>query len=857
MAPVAFAEVNTDCPNDGPTFTHELGHLFGGIHGESRPRADQRFPYAYSHVDSTQPPPFPATIMTAHDHGRWQVGYFSTIRVTPNRWILGVEDERDMERALKSTLVDAATFSDYIRPARPDTLTGSSVLVGGGGRTTLTWKDRSSRETAFLVDYRRLWEPSWVRGATLAAGVETATITGIGAGSSFLAGTVYEYRVGASNAYGVTYSEFITLRMPGTRTVSLTGFADASAVENAAWTSATPAVSGARSPAFWSVSGADAARFVLNEKNGRVTLSARNYEHPEDSDRDNVYEVTVTLTDADGFKASKAIEVTVTDVNEPPVFAYGPKQTISVPENTTGRLPWIPGVYDQDGGKLTFSLSGADAASFRIDSTPYLWPASGTVLDYETKSSYSVTVEATDSGSLTSRQALTILVTDVNETAAVTLKVSPNPVAEGSSATVTAELSKPWGTALTIPLTATDGTAKSATDYAAPASVQVAAGKSSGTASFSATADADVGEETMTLALDESKLPAGVVAGAVKSVTVTIADRTPVANLKVSPNPVTEGDGATVTVELSRTWGGSLTFALATAPSGASPAESGDYAAPGGVTVPAGKKSAAGSLGTVDDSDRDDEGLSISLPAVLPAGVAAGADSTVAVTIEDTTPQPVTKPTVSLGVSPNPVREGSSLTVTATLSAALGSSVTIPLTVTRGTAETGDFDNPSAISISANSLSGSTSLATKVDEDRDAETLTVALGALPGDVRRGSPSSVAVTITDATTRPSVSLGVSPNPVREGSFAVIEARLSRSLGRALRVPLLVSGGTAEAGDYVAPDAVTIAGGQLSGRIGMRLIDDVDADDETVVVSLGALPSEVTPGSPGRETATTSP
>ena len=45
-----------------------------------------------------------------------------------------------------------------------------------------------------------------------------------------------------------------------------------------------------------------------------------------------------------------------------------------------------------------------------------------------------------------------------------------------------------------------------------------------------------------------------------------------------------------------------------------------------------------------------------------------------------------TRPTVRLSASPNPVAEGSSVTVTATLSQALTSDVTIPLTLTAGTA---------------------------------------------------------------------------------------------------------------------------------------------------------------------------
>lgn len=103
---------------------------------------------------------------------------------------------------------------------------------------------------------------------------------------------------------------------------------------------------------------------------------------------------------------------------------------------------------------------------------------------------------------------------------------------------------------------------------------------------------------------------------------------------------------------------------------------------------------------------------------------------------------------VSLSASPNPVVEGSSVTVTATLSGTLGSSVTIPITLTAGTAEERDFGALAGIDIAGGELSGRGRITTRADDDGDDETFTVALGALPFSVTAGSPSSVRVTITD-------------------------------------------------------------------------------------------------------------
>ena len=104
---------------------------------------------------------------------------------------------------------------------------------------------------------------------------------------------------------------------------------------------------------------------------------------------------------------------------------------------------------------------------------------------------------------------------------------------------------------------------------------------------------------------------------------------------------------------------------------------------------------------------------------------------------------------VSLLATPNPVGEGSPVTVRATLSEALSEAVTIPLTVTRGTAESGDHGSLASITLPAGFTSATGTLPTFEDDDGDDETFTVALGSLPAGLTAGSASSVEVTITDS------------------------------------------------------------------------------------------------------------
>ena len=214
-------------------------------------------------------------------------------------------------------------------------------------------------------------------------------------------------------------------------------------------------------------------------------------------------------------------------------------------------------------------------------------------------------------------------------------------------------------------------------------------------------------------------------------------------------------------------------------------------------------------------------------------------------------PDPPSTPTVRLSVSPNPVDEGQSVTVTARLSEALTSSVTIPLVLTAGTAESGDYGSLGSITVSGGQTAGTGTVTTAQDADEADETFTVALGTLPPEVTAGSPSSVQVTIRDddrPPQTPTVRLAVSPNPVDEGQSVTVTARLSEALTGSVTIPLVLTAGTAESGDYGSPGSITVSGGQTTGTGTVTTAQDADEDNETFTVALGALPAAVTAGSP---------
>ena len=106
----------------------------------------------------------------------------------------------------------------------------------------------------------------------------------------------------------------------------------------------------------------------------------------------------------------------------------------------------------------------------------------------------------------------------------------------------------------------------------------------------------------------------------------------------------------------------------------------------------------------------------------------------------------------SLEVTPNPVEEGSPVTVKVTLSQALADAVSVPITVTRDTSDDGDHGTLSSITVAGGATTASLGLATHQDADGDDETFTVAIDTanLPSTLTAGSVTSVTVTITDTT-----------------------------------------------------------------------------------------------------------
>ena len=204
--------------NHVETFAHEIGHNLGANHDPDNTGLEPSnavYPYAYGHHNFT-PQPNRKSVMS-YNEGR-QMPFFSTVRVKPDGYTLGVKDERENERAVQQTVHVAVRFSDYLPdpgeppPPPPGDLpsapTDVSVLATGSTSVKVTWTDTSDDEHGFHV-LARSAGAGWRTVAEAPANAESADVDGLRAGAR------YDFRVRAWNRSGGRNSGVTTIVLSG------------------------------------------------------------------------------------------------------------------------------------------------------------------------------------------------------------------------------------------------------------------------------------------------------------------------------------------------------------------------------------------------------------------------------------------------------------------------------------------------------------------------------------------------------------------------------------------------------------------------------------------------------------------
>ncbi len=193
-----------------------------------------------------------------------------------------------------------------------------------------------------------------------------------------------------------------------------------------------------------SLSGTDALDFDI-DGSGRLTFdSSPDYENPQDSGRNNIYNLNVVATD-DGSPVettSLAVTVVVGNVNEWAPVISG-LSSITYAENSTGTVATYSATDADADTTITWSLSGTDALDFDIDSSGRLTfdspPDFENPGDSGRNNIYNLNVVATDNGSPNTKSdthTVTVTVSNVNEAAPVISGLSSITYAENSTGIV-------------------------------------------------------------------------------------------------------------------------------------------------------------------------------------------------------------------------------------------------------------------------------------------------------------------------------------------------------------------------------------------------------------------------------------
>ena len=220
----------------------------------------------------------------------------------------------------------------------------------------------------------------------------------------------------------------------------------------------------------YSLVGADSGMFSVNSSTGQISTAGSaefDHENPADSDGDNVYELSLEVTDGvdgdgnadDSVDDEIGVTVMVNNVNEPPEFLSLTVE-LEIDENTSANTniggPIV--AIDPESRQLTYSLGGVNSGSFGIAAT------SGQImtvemLDYEARNAFELTMIAVDDGNLSAEIAVIIRVVNVNEAPVVEIEIQDRTLVESDGVNqfdVSAYFSDPDGDAMTYTASSSD-----------------------------------------------------------------------------------------------------------------------------------------------------------------------------------------------------------------------------------------------------------------------------------------------------------------------------------------------------------------------------------------------------------------
>ena len=535
------------------------------------------------------------------------------------------------------------------------------------------------------------------------------------------------------------------------------------------------------------------------------------------------FDVTVTLSDS--FENTRTLPVVVTPNGEATEADYSvsPEELVFAPGETekTFSVTLVDDTIDDDDETLTLSIDEPHIKSGGTNDT--------------------ATVNITDND---------------DPEVTVSFEQPSYTAAEGDDVTVTVTLSANPERTVIIPITTVNqGTASDADYSGVPSGVTFQSGETSKSFDFSATQDTE-DDDGESVRLGFGSLPdARVSAGTPDETTVNITDDDIPSSVEVSfgsaAYTVTEGGTVDVTVILDDDPEQTVTVPIGTINEGG--ASGSDYSGvPATVTFSSGETEKTFTV-TATEDNLEDGGEGVKLSFVnLPPEATLGTTNEATVSIINKAAQ--NSLTVAFQSVAYSVPEGNSVVVTVILSAAPGSEVTVPLTVTeQGGATSADYSGvPASVTFGPDERDQTfTVSATQDVVDDDEESVVIGFGTLSDGVREGGAGNTTVDIRDDDDPAVVvSFGSATYTVAEGGTVEVTVTLSADPERTVTIPMTkVNQGTASDADYSGvPSSVVFASGETERSIIFSATQDtIDDDGESVRLGFGStLPDRVSAG-----------
>ena len=664
---------------------------------------------------------------------------------------------RDMGKYLKAT----ASYTDSVGSDASEVVSASAVRVAGeppsdsiapafaGNTATRSVAENTAAATNIGAPVTAT-DTDTDSGDTLTyslSGSDAASFAIIASSGQLQTKTALDYETKSRYSMTVTATDLSGASDSITLTITVTNVNEASVVtgptaksypENGTGTVANYRATDPEGQSVtWSLSGTDSGNFSISTTGKLTFKTPPDYEAPADANRDNKYLVRVRADDGSHI-GDLAVTVTVTHQNEAPIVTGN--ASVSYPEAGTA----VVGAYtatDEDGGSVTWSLSGTDRGDFSISANGVLTfrnrPNFEAPTDANRNNEYRVTVRAND-GAATGTTAVKVTVTDVNEP----------PAFPDATATLTITENTAAGRNIGGRIVAADPDRDSVLTYtlggrnAASFAIAAASGQLQTKAGLNYEARDSY---TVTVSVSDGKNARGSADTRTDdSITVTI-------NITDVNEP--PGEPAAPTVTPASTGGHTALEVSWLAPTNIGPDITGyavEYRKQGAASWRADNVAVSGARATIN-AVTPDTAYEARVRARNAEDTGQWSDPGRGRTAATPTNRQI-QLAVNYQSQAYAVLEGGAINVTVILSAPADRDLQIPITVTRGTAETEDYQvsglSDAALSFAPGDSAQRFSFQALQDSDLRTDTVDLGFGQLPSKVVAGGSATARVSIND-------------------------------------------------------------------------------------------------------------